>query len=64
MKPASRISALVFSLVAIVHLLRFIFQVEVLVGGATIPMWASVAGLIVAGSLAVALWREGQESSP
>ncbi len=64
MKPASLMAVLVFSLVAIAHLLRLISQVEVLVGGATIPMWVSVVGLIGAGGLAVALWREAQESSP
>ena len=64
MKPASLIAVLVFSLVAIAHLLRLVSQVEVLVGGATIPMWVSVVGLIVAGALAVALWREAQAGSP
>jgi hypothetical protein len=60
MRPASLIAAFVFSLVAIAHLLRLIFQVQVLVGGATLPMWVSVAGAIVPGALAVALWREAQ----
>ena len=64
MKPASLMAALVFSLVAVAHLLRLISQVEVLVGGVTIPMWVSVVGLIVPGALALALWREAQSSSP
>jgi hypothetical protein len=64
MKPASLIAIFVFSLVAIAHLLRLVFQAEVLVGGATIPMSVSVVGLIVPGALAVALWREAQETSP
>lgn len=64
MKPASLIGALVFFLVAVAHLLRLVFQVEVLVGGATIPMWVSVVGLIVPGGLSVALWREAQSSGP
>lgn len=60
MKPASLIAVLVFSLIAVAHLLRLIFQAEVLVAGATIPMWVSSVGLLVAGALAVALWREAQ----
>ena len=64
MKPASLIAVFVFSLVAIAHLLRLVFEAEVLVGGVTIPMSVSVVGLIVAGGLAVALWREAQENSP
>jgi len=64
MKPASLMAALVFALVAAAHLLRLISQVEVMVGGATIPMWVSVVGLIVPGALAVALWREAQSNDP
>lgn len=60
MKPASLIAVLIFSLVAIAHLLRLVLQVEVLVGGAPVPMWVSVVGLLVPGALAVALWREAQ----
>jgi hypothetical protein len=64
MKPASLLAVLVFSLVAVAHLLRLISRTEVLIGGVSIPMWVSGVGLIVAGGLAVALWREGQASSP
>ena len=63
MKPASLVAVLVFSLVAVAHLLRLISQTDVLIGGATLPMWVSGVGLIVAGGLAVALWREGQAGS-
>jgi len=59
MKPALLLAAFIFSLVAIAHLLRLIFQVEVLVGGAAIPMWVSIVGTVVPGALAIALWREG-----
>jgi hypothetical protein len=63
MKPASFLGALVFSLVALAHLLRLLFQVEVAVAGAVIPMWVSVVGLMVTAGLAVALWREASGSS-
>lgn len=59
MKPASLLAVVVFSLVALSHLLRLILGIEVLVGGAVIPMWVSVVGLLVTAALAVALWREG-----
>jgi hypothetical protein len=64
MKPGSLLAVLVFSLVAIAHLARLVLQTEVLVGGAILPMWVSVIGLIVTGGLAVALWREAQSSGP
>jgi hypothetical protein len=59
MKFALLLAAFIFSLVAIAHLLRLLFQVEVLIGGVSIPMWVSVLGFVVPGALAVALWREG-----
>ena len=63
MKPASTAAIVVFSLVAVAHLLRLVFQAEVVVGGAIVPMSVSVVGLVVTGALGVALWREAQSSS-
>lgn len=37
---------------------------EVVVGGATAPMWVSILGLLVAGGLTVALWRESRTPEP
>ena len=47
------ISALIFALVAIAHLLRIIKQWTVLIGPTSIPMSISWAGLIVAALLAI-----------
>ena len=63
MKPASLLAVLVFSLVAVAHLARLVFGTEVQVSGAVVPMWTSVLGLLVAGGLAVALWREAKSGS-
>lgn len=62
MKPASGVAVIVFSVVALAHLLRLVFQVEVLVAGTLIPMWVSIVGLVVPAALAVALWREARSS--
>ena len=64
MKPAPLLAAALFTLVAVAHLLRLIYQIELRVGGLVIPMWVSVLGLIVPGALAVALWRDAQEDEP
>ena len=58
MKLSSMLAILVFSLVAVAHLLRLLFQVEMFIGGATVPLWASVIGTVVPAALAVGLWRE------
>jgi hypothetical protein len=58
MKPVSFITILVLSFVALGHLLRVIFQAEVVVDGRILPMWVSVVGVVVAGGLAVGICRE------
>ncbi|PIV40355.1 MAG: hypothetical protein COS28_09405, partial [Nitrospirae bacterium CG02_land_8_20_14_3_00_44_33] len=54
----TKIAIAVFSLVAVLHLLRVIFGWEVIVSGIIIPLWISVVGFIIAAGLAVLLWRE------
>jgi hypothetical protein len=61
MKSFSVFGVIVFALVAIAHLLRVIFQVEVIIGGRQISMWTSVAGFIIAAALAIGIWREVKE---
>jgi len=46
------VSALIFALVAIAHLVRIIQKWTVLIGPASVPMWVSWFGLIVAALLA------------
>ena len=60
MKPVSTIVVVVFALVAVVHLMRIIQGWEVIVNGITMPLWVSVVGAIIAGGLAILLWREGR----
>ena len=60
MKPASLITAILLSLIAIAHLLRLILQVEVAIGGSVMPMWPSILACIVTASLAFGLWRESR----
>ncbi len=58
MKPVITVAAIVFTLVAIVHVHRLLFGWEVVVDGMVMSMWTSVAGAVIAGTLAVLLWRE------
>lgn len=58
MKPFTKIAIVVFSLVAILHLLRLIFGWEVIVIGMIVPVWFSAAGFVIAAGLAFLLWRE------
>jgi len=60
MKRGAWVATLFLTLVALGHLLRLVFQVEVLVGGVQIPLWASALACMVTGGLAVLLWRESR----
>lgn len=46
-------AGIIFSIVAIVHLLRIIYHWPVIIGTWTVPMSVSVAALIVAAILAI-----------
>lgn len=60
MKPFTTIAVAIFTIVAVVHVLRILLGWEVVVGGTVMPMWASYLGLIIAGGLAFFLWRESR----
>lgn len=58
MKPFTRLSVVLFALIALIQLLRLILGWEVVVNGVVVPVWISgIASLITAG-LSVMLWRE------
>ena len=60
MKPFTVVATIVFSLVALLQLLRLALGWEVTVNGIVIPFWASVIACVVAATLAFMLWREAR----
>ena len=64
MKPFTTIAVIVFSLVAVLQLLRVVMGWEVTINGIAIPIWASVVAFVVAAALAAMLWREGSRLNP
>jgi len=62
LKPFSNLATVVFALVALAHLHRLLFEWEVLINGARMPMWTSVVGVLIAGLLAFGVWRESRQS--
>jgi len=62
-KPFTALSVLVFSLVALLQLVRAIAGWEVSIDGMPVPIWASVVAFVVATLLAIMLWREAHRSS-
>jgi hypothetical protein len=59
-KPFTTIAVALFTLIAVVHLLRLFAGWEVVVVGFAIPVWWSAIGLVVAGGLALMVWREAR----
>jgi len=58
MKTGTKLAIAVFSIVAIAHLLRLVYAVDVSIGSWNAPMWVSVLGVLVPGVIAILLWRD------
>ena len=57
-KPFTVAAVVIFAIVAVMHLLRVVLGWDANIAGTEIPMWVSVVALVIAGGLAVGLWRE------
>ena len=57
MKPATLSATVLLASVALAHLLRVAFGVQVTVADRFIPMWVSAVAFVVAGGVAFMLWR-------
>ena len=60
MKRFSTLAAVVFALVALAQLLRLVLGWSIVINGISIPLWASAIACLVAGGLAVMVWREAR----
>ena len=57
-KPFTLVAVVVFSLVALLQMLRLLLGWDITINGIAIPLWASGVAFIVAAGLAEMLWRE------
>ena len=60
MKPYTKIAAVVFAIVALLHLLRAILNLELSVDNVEIPIWVSVLGFIIPTILSYGLIKESK----
>ncbi|MCU0990702.1 MAG: hypothetical protein MUE63_14265 [Xanthomonadales bacterium] len=60
MKTGTLLAVILFSLVALAHLLRLIFGTEVIVAGTPVPQWVSAVAVVVPAVIAWLLWKESK----
>jgi len=60
MKPFTNIAVIILAILALAHVYRFVRGLEVVVNGNTIPLWVSALVALVAGVLALMVWRESK----
>lgn len=60
MKTGSQLAIILFTLVAIAHLLRLVFSIPLTAGEWDVPQWISLFGVVVPGLVAWLLWRESR----
>jgi hypothetical protein len=59
-RPFTCIASAIFALMALAHLYRLISGFPITVGSHAIPMWVSIAGLIITAVLSWMLCREAR----
>jgi hypothetical protein len=56
-KQVAKVSAVVFGIIALLHLLRFLTQVKVVAAGLEVPVWLSLVVVLFAGWLSFENWK-------
>jgi hypothetical protein len=60
MKPFTTIAVVVFTLVAVLQLIRVVEGWDAAIAGVRVPVWASLVAAAFAALLAVMVWRENR----
>ncbi|HVE00729.1 MAG TPA: hypothetical protein VNB78_03420 [Sphingomicrobium sp.] len=59
-RPITMLAAIIFAVMALVHVYRLVTHFQLIVGSHVIPETASYAAIVVAGALAIGLYREAR----
>ena len=62
-KPFTWIASAIFALMSLAHLYRLFTNFQIVIGSHVIPMWVSIAGIVIAGGLSWMLCREARGTS-
>ena len=58
MKPFTLIAIMFLSIVALFHILRIVAGADITINSWSVPMWLNGVGAVIAGGLALMLWKE------
>lgn len=59
-RPITMLAAIIFALMALVHVYRLVTHFQIIIGSHTIPETASYAAIVVTGLLAFGLFRDAR----
>jgi hypothetical protein len=59
-RPFTTIAAIIFAIMAVLHIYRLFTHFQVVLGSHVIPQDASYAAILIAGALAIGLFRESR----
>jgi len=61
MKASAIIAVIFLLMVSVAHLIRLIFQAQIMVNNFAVPMWMSAAACIFTAALAIWLWTDNRK---
>jgi hypothetical protein len=56
-----RVASVIFGLISLAQLIRFIIRGRVIIGGRGLPFWPSALAFFIFGALSIWLWSLGRE---
>ncbi len=59
-RPFTTLAAVIFLLMALIHVYRLVTHFQIIIGNQSIPEWVSIFGIVVPGLLSLMLFRESR----
>lgn len=59
-RPFTLIAALIFAVMAVIHIIRMVTKFDVVIGTHSIPMWCSIVAIVVTAILSWGLFKESR----
>ena len=60
MKPFTKIASIFLIIISILHILRIVFDVEIVINNWSVPFWLNGVGAVITSLLSVMILKENQ----